>query len=25
LRVKIRPEGDLCRDLTPYKWAMARR
>lgn len=25
LRVKIRPEGDLCRDLTPYQWAMARR
>ncbi len=25
LRVKIRPEGDLCRDLTPYQWAKARR
>jgi len=23
LPVKIRPEGDLCRDLTPYQWAKA--
>lgn len=25
LRVKIRPESDLCSDLTPYQWAKAKR
>jgi transposase len=25
LRVKIRPEGDRCSDLTPFQWAAAKR
>jgi len=25
LRVKIRPEGNLCHDLTPFQWVVARR
>jgi transposase len=25
LRVKIRHEGNRCRDLTPYQWAIAKR
>ena len=25
LRVKIRPEGDLCGDLTPYRWKTDKR